>query len=585
MAGSAQIGSLRVALGIDSAEFQAGAKKAQSTLAGLGGSIKAFAAGMVGALSFGAVTAALKSAVNHMDDLGKAAQRIGIPVDQLSGLEYAAKLADVSLGDLETNVGRLSKALGNIAGGGKGGDAGAALRAMGVAATDANGKLRPTDQILADVAAKFATYKDGAEKSALAMALFGKSGAAMIPMLNGGREAIAGASDELERFGGKVTPQAAAAAEAFNDNLTRLQAAGQGVTQHVSEAMLPALVAVTNAMADFAKEGTVTEQITTAVAFVMKEAAKFVVEASAAWQEITTWVNAAGASFDALTSGDFSGAARAWSDASADVAKIWEGTAARIAKIDAMLLSGNLDGKGSLPSSRQTYSAPVLQRAPGGGSSKPAIPTRSETADMNAHVGTWDRWNNSIYMVGGAFDGVEPKLTDFQQGIQDIIGSGLSTWIDDLVDGTFNLKSALADLAKSLASTFLNGGMKSLFGTLSQSFHPLYGGSGGGGGFLSSMFSGLAGFADGGSFKVGGSGGIDSQLVAFKASPNERVDITKPGQAAGTGGSFALSYAPQITVQGSADETVMKRVLDMSRQQLQRDLPGMLARSRKQGRV
>lgn len=37
----------------------------------------------------------------------------------------------------------------------------------------------------------------------------------------------------------------------------------------------------------------------------------------------------------------------------------------------------------------------------------------------------------------------------------------------------------------------------------------------------------LPGFADGGSFTVGGSGGTDSQLVAFRGSPGEKVSVTK----------------------------------------------------------
>jgi len=39
------------------------------------------------------------------------------------------------------------------------------------------------------------------------------------------------------------------------------------------------------------------------------------------------------------------------------------------------------------------------------------------------------------------------------------------------------------------------------------------------------------GFAKGGSFRVGGSGGTDSQEVKFRASPNERVTIETPAQA------------------------------------------------------
>jgi hypothetical protein len=40
-------------------------------------------------------------------------------------------------------------------------------------------------------------------------------------------------------------------------------------------------------------------------------------------------------------------------------------------------------------------------------------------------------------------------------------------------------------------------------------------------------------FQTGGSFKIGGIGGIDSQMVAFKATPGEMVDVRKPGATSG----------------------------------------------------
>ena len=40
----------------------------------------------------------------------------------------------------------------------------------------------------------------------------------------------------------------------------------------------------------------------------------------------------------------------------------------------------------------------------------------------------------------------------------------------------------------------------------------------------------LPGFATGGEFKVGGTGGTDSQVVAFRASPNETVSVRTPAQ-------------------------------------------------------
>jgi hypothetical protein len=103
--------------------------------------------------------------------------------------------------------------------------------------------------------------------------------------------------------------------------------------------------------------------------------------------------------------------------------------------------------------------------------------------------------------------------------------------------------------------------LKDLLGQIGQLvISSIFGGSGGGGGgfggILKGLFGGLLGFAGGGSFNVGGSGGIDSQLVAFKASPNERVSVTKPGQE-GIRGSYAPVY--NIDARG-ADQAAIARL-------------------------
>jgi 23S rRNA maturation-related 3'-5' exoribonuclease YhaM len=66
---------------------------------------------------------------------------------------------------------------------------------------------------------------------------------------------------------------------------------------------------------------------------------------------------------------------------------------------------------------------------------------------------------------------------------------------------------------------------------------------GGGHGGLnpSGMAAGKAGYATGGSFMVGGTGGTDSQFVGFHATPGERVTIQTPGQQA-QGGNVVHNY-------------------------------------------
>jgi hypothetical protein len=63
-----------------------------------------------------------------------------------------------------------------------------------------------------------------------------------------------------------------------------------------------------------------------------------------------------------------------------------------------------------------------------------------------------------------------------------------------------------------------------------------------------SILSALPGFANGGSFSVGGTGGIDSQMVAFRATPGERVSINKPGQEMGGGVRVSVVPSPYFDV-------------------------------------
>lgn len=136
--------------------------------------------------------------------------------------------------------------------------------------------------------------------------------------------------------------------------------------------------------------------------------------------------------------------------------------------------------------------------------------------------------------VTGAFSQME--------SIGQTLSNSLSSAFKGVLDGSKSVKQALSDVLKSLADMAINSVFQSIFG----------GGTGGsaGGGLFGGLLGGIGklfGFANGGSFQVGGSGGIDSQLVAFKASPNETVSITKPGQEAG--GRRGLD----ITVGVSAD--------------------------------
>lgn len=256
----AKLSSLVVDLQVESAALRKGLDDANKKLEAFGAKVDKVAKGV--ALAFGAKLAkdaalALAGFVQHgaevADQMGKMAQSTGVSVEALSGLSYAAKLSDVSTEDLGTSLSHLNKNLAAAAGGGK--EQSAAFKALGISVRDSSGNVRGAGDVMGELADKFRGMEDGAGKAALAQELFGKSGARLIPLLNGGREGIAAMTAEADSFSLVIGAQTAAAAEEFNDNLTRLQAMADGVAVRLAENLAPSLNSLVEEFIRATKEG------------------------------------------------------------------------------------------------------------------------------------------------------------------------------------------------------------------------------------------------------------------------------------------------------------------------------------------
>lgn len=234
MAGSV-IGALRVNLGLDSANFVKGLSASQKRMRDFGKRM-ALAGAAISAAGVG-IAAGVRAQLNAADDMSKAAQKIGIPTDELSRLAHAADMSGVSMTTLQTGVQRLSKVMVEQP---------KKLAAVGIAARDASGKMRPVSEVMAELAEKLAEMPDGAEKTALAMELMGRGGADMIPMLNGGKKALKDMLAEADALGIVFTPEMGKSAEAFNDNLSRLRKQASGIFTVISTNLAPVLVQISD---------------------------------------------------------------------------------------------------------------------------------------------------------------------------------------------------------------------------------------------------------------------------------------------------------------------------------------------------
>lgn len=214
--------------------------------------VKGLLAGLGVSLSVAGFATMIKSAIDAADQLNKLSQKIGISVEALSTLRFAAQLSDVSLETLQKGIKGLSQ---NITEANTGiGDGAQVFEALGVSVKNADGSMKSTEAVLLQVADVFANLEDGAVKTALAVKLFGKSGMDMIPFLNQGAAGITQLTAEAERLGLKLTTETARSAEAFNDNLTALKASSSSLGIALARDFLPELTNITNAMREAANE-------------------------------------------------------------------------------------------------------------------------------------------------------------------------------------------------------------------------------------------------------------------------------------------------------------------------------------------
>jgi hypothetical protein len=222
------------------------------------------------AIAAGATAAvvALRLTINSMDEMSKAADKVGASTEEFSKLAYASGLANVSMETLVIQLSNLTRAQS------------AALKetskqakvfdALGISIKNADGSLRESTDVLSDFADKFQALKGSPEAMAAGFAIFGRSFQEMIPLLKDGGDGIRAAGDELEAFGGVLSSEAGNNAEKFNDNLTRLKTAAFALSQAVAADLLPDLIELSENLIVLVKDGDAVSETAHSIADVFR---------------------------------------------------------------------------------------------------------------------------------------------------------------------------------------------------------------------------------------------------------------------------------------------------------------------------
>ena len=272
MAGTNSLGRLTLDLVLKAGAFTAGMtaaeRQANKSLSAiekraykfgetLGKGLKIGAAAATVAL--GALALAVGKAIDNADQIRDLSIRLGTSTETLSAFGYAASQTGTDLDALGRGMKILAK---NAADAIKPTSEQARIfDALGISVTDVTGRLKDQSVLIPEIADAFKGMEDGTTKTALALALFGKSGTEMIEFLNQGSGGLKEFEDKARSLGIVIDSETAAAADEFNDIMGDLKAIVAGGALTVAKELLPALKDAATALAAMAHEGDLAKNI------------------------------------------------------------------------------------------------------------------------------------------------------------------------------------------------------------------------------------------------------------------------------------------------------------------------------------
>ena len=206
------------------------------------------AGGVFAGIAVAATAATLvitKEVAEQVKQLNKMSETFGIQIQTLTSYRVASTLTGVSMEQLGTGFRLLSRnALAAAEGGAK---QTRTFSELGVSVTDAHGKLRPMNDLMLDMADKFSKMENGPQKVALAMGAFGRSGSALIPFLNQGRDGLEKLQQVSEQLGLTWGEQDTKSALIFQEQLELLDLKMDAFKENIAKGVLPALDGLSNA--------------------------------------------------------------------------------------------------------------------------------------------------------------------------------------------------------------------------------------------------------------------------------------------------------------------------------------------------
>lgn len=248
---SAVVSEMLIRIAADTAQLRSQMEQAKSTVeSSMAGMEKAVSLAKTAFVAFAGVSSVkafadmVQGAVNAMGAMHDLSIQTGLSVAALQQFKAVGALSETSIESISAATVKLAKNMSLADEEGKG--AALAIKALGIN-FDEFKRLSPEQQMLT-AAQALNKFEDGADKSAAAMLLFGREGAKLLPFLKD-------LGDSAEDVNAKLTDQEKAAraakaamADAYGDNLVRLQRQSNAWKKDLAEGLLPVMYETSEAL-------------------------------------------------------------------------------------------------------------------------------------------------------------------------------------------------------------------------------------------------------------------------------------------------------------------------------------------------
>lgn len=170
----------------------------------------------------GALIRGVKDAIGSVAELGDTADRVGASAERLQVLRQALLLNGGAAEDADSALEKFNVRVGQLAQTGSG-PAADAMKALGLSVRDASGAIRSNDSIFDDAIMRLSGVQNGAQRSALAVDLFGKEVGPKLATLAGqGAQGLADVERNMRSLGSLMSNESVAAAQAIDDKFNEI---------------------------------------------------------------------------------------------------------------------------------------------------------------------------------------------------------------------------------------------------------------------------------------------------------------------------------------------------------------------------